>query len=596
MASEQSASASTQVDPMDAAVLQHKILYTCDLMGNVLKHAGQCFILMECNDFSPGVFDAEGRLLSIKSWMPLHVAVAKSQVSPLAERFRGNIFPGDVFLANDPFQAGGSHLNDWSIIRPIFFEDELIFFALLKGHQQDTGGAFPSGYYPGAYDIHSEGIRIDYTKIYERGERQPVYDFILNNVRWPDVVSMDNMAMMGATKRAEEELLRLCEKMGRETILACQQILLDSSEQAMRAEISNMPDGTYYGESGCDWDGTTDKPVYVRVHVTIQGDEMTVDWTGSDPLADFVNTPLAVNHACTYIPILMSVNPDITFNEGSCRPIEIIAPENTCVNARYPATVGGCNCHLGDELIEAIQMALGKAMPQSVSAMWAPHVSLITFGDDGREFNEETGRYEKFYFCSFGPDGGSGAIWGYDGWPHVTPPIIAGGVTKNTVEITEMMIPWRILEYGYLPDSAGAGRWRGGYGTHYEMINENEGRVFVNTGTSSGMKFRPFGQAGGKDAIYHDLYFIREGERVPFRTCAQVQYVKDDIVVAKCSGGGGVGDPLERPPELVREDVVNELLSMDKAAEDYGVVVAPGTLDVDLEATEKLRAERKAKG
>ena len=126
------------------------------------------------------------------------------------------------------------------------------------------------------------------------------------------------------------------------------------------------------------------------------------------------------------------------------------------MNAKYPATIGGCNCHLGGELIEAIQMALGKAMPETVSAMWAPHVSFVTFGDDGREFDEEAGDYRKYYFTFFGPDGGSGAIWGYDGWPHVTPPIIAGGVTKNTAEITEIMTPWRILQYGYLKDSAGA--------------------------------------------------------------------------------------------------------------------------------------------
>jgi N-methylhydantoinase B len=218
----------------------------------------------------------------------------------------------------------------------------------------------------------------------------------------------------------------------------------------------------------------------------------------------------------------------------------------------------------------------------------------VTFGDDGREFDEEAGDYRKYYFTFFGPDGGSGAIWGYDGWPHVTPPIIAGGVTKNTAEITEIMTPWRILQYGYLKDSAGAGRWRGGVGTHYAMVNDNEGRVYVNTGTSSGQNFRSFGQDGGKEAIYHDLYFERDGERIPFRTMSQVQYTKGDILTAKCSGGGGVGSPLERPPEWIGEDVLNEVLSIEAAEKDYGVVIDPKTLEVDLKATEKLRAERGA--
>ncbi|MFQ5913007.1 MAG: hydantoinase B/oxoprolinase family protein [Nitrospinota bacterium] len=583
-----------QVDPMDVAVVQHKVLYVCDLMGTVLKYSGQCFILMECNDFSPGVFDAEGRLLSVKSWMPLHVAVAKSQVEPLVKKFKGRIYPGDVFLANDPYQAGGSHLPDWSIIRPVFYEDELMFFTLLKGHQQDTGGAFPGGYFPHGYDIHSEGLRIDYTKIFERGERQPVYDFILNNVRWPEVVAMDNLAMMGATKRGEEELVRLCEKLGGEGVKRCVTALQDSSEQAMRAEISKMPDGAWYGESACDWDGTTDQPVWVRLNLTIRGDEMVVDWSESDPQVDFINTPTAVTHACTYIPILMSVDPDIAFNAGSCKPIHIIAPEGTVVNPRYPVTIGGCNCHLGDELIEAVQMALGKAMPERVSAMWAPHVSFVTFGDDAREVNPDTGACRKYYFTFFGPDGGSGAIWGYDGWPHVTPPIIAGGVMKNTVEITEIMTPWRVVHYSLLPDTAGAGRWRGGVGTRYAMVNGYGGKVYVNTGTSSGEKFSPFGQAGGKGAPRHELYFERNGERIPFRTMSQVLYQKGDVLVAKCGGGGGVGDPLERPVERVQEDVLYELVSVEAAREDYGVVIDPQTLQVDAEATEALRGERKA--
>ena len=277
-----------QVDPMDVSVLRHKILYASDMMGNILKHSGQCFILMECNDFSPGVFDAQGRLLSVKTWMPLHVAVAKEQVSPIVERFKDNIFPGDVFLANDPYLASGSHLPDWSLIRPVFYEDELMFFTLPKGHMQDTGGAFPGGYYPGAYDIHSEGLRIDYVKIFERGERQPVYDFILNNVRWPDVVAMDNMSMMGATQRGADELVQVCQKLGVENTRDCIEALLDSSEQAMRAEIAEIPDGTYYGENACDWDGTTDEPVWVRLNLTIRGDEMVIDWSESDKQVDFL--------------------------------------------------------------------------------------------------------------------------------------------------------------------------------------------------------------------------------------------------------------------------------------------------------------------
>jgi N-methylhydantoinase B len=232
-------------------------------------------------------------------------------------------------------------------------------------------------------------------------------------------------------------------------------------------------------------------------------------------------------------------------------------------------------------------------MPERVSAMWAPHVSFVTFGDDAREMDPKTGSNRKYYFTFFGPDGGSGAIWGYDGWPHVTPPIIAGGVTKNTAEITEIMTPWRILQYGLWQDSAGAGRWRGGVGTHYAMVNDQGGKVYVNTGTASGERFSAFGQAGGKHGKLHQLCFERNGKRIRFRTMAQVLYQKGDVLVSKCGGGGGVGDPLDRPIEWVQEDVLNEVVSVKAAREDYGVVVDPESLEVDLEATERLRKRRK---
>jgi N-methylhydantoinase B len=226
--------------------------------------------------------------------------------------------------------------------------------------------------------------------------------------------------------------------------------------------------------------------------------------------------------------------------------------------------------------------------------MWAPHVSFVTFGDDVREVDPVTGDCKKYYFTFFGPDGGSGAMPGYDGWPHVTPPIIAGGVSKNTAEITEIMTPWRIVQYGLLPDSAGAGRWRGGMGTHYAMVNDYGGTVYVNTGTSSGERFGPFGQDGGNGGILHDLHFDRGGEKIPFRTMDQVVYQTGDILVAKCSGGGGVGNPLDRPIELVQDDVLNELISIESAEADYGVIINRETLKADPEASRALRAKRGA--
>ena len=174
----------------------------------------------------------------------------------------------------------------------------------------------------------------------------------------------------------------------------------------------------------------------------------------------------------------------------------------------------------------------------------------------------------------------------------MAPPIMAGGLMKNTVEITEIMTPWRIDKYGFLQDSAGNGRWRGGVGTHYEMVDDHGGRVFVNTGTCSGQKFSPFGQDGGKEGICHDLYFVRDGKRIPFRTMSQVRYETGDILVGKTSGGGGVGDPFERPVKLVQEDVLNELVSIEVARETYGVSLLPDTLEVDAEATQKLRSRQ----
>ena len=580
----------SRVDPTTVATVWHAMQTACLEMRHIVDRTAQNFLIGQLHDFSVGLWSASGETVAVPVGLPTQFLGTGFVVRSILEKFGTNLHPGDVILGNDPYHGGHSpHLPDWGFVRPIFYRDELLFFTLVRGHQEDTGGSFPGGYFPNGYDIHAEGLCIPPIKIHERGrERADILELIWNNVRFPDGVRIDNTAFIAATRVCEQRVQALLDRYSRDTVLACVREMIDRTERAVRAEIRKIPDGVYTGESATDDDGTTlDEPVWVRADITIRGDEMAIDLSRSDgKRRGFVNCPFALTYAAAIGAAVLFLDPAMAdyHNEGTLRPITVTAPPGSVVNAQYPSTVGAAPVNMGVQIMEAVQEALSKAIPQRAIAAWGKHRGDYTFAT-----NPRTG--ERYVRTSFDYDGSCGAVYGYDGYQGVSTITALGAVNRGNVEEMEQRLPWRLVRYEFLPDFTGAGRWRGGPGVHWEAVNEG-GDGGMATGSSDGDEVQGFGALGGQPSPLCRTYILRGEEKLRIKPHRLVDIKTGDVVVKLSSGGGGVGPPEERDPEMVREDVVSELVSLEAARTIYRVALYPHTLAVDRDGTRALRALR----
>ncbi len=578
------------IDPITLSTIWHSMQSACREVRDVIDRTSQNFLIAQLHDVSVGIWDAQAHTVAIPVGLPVQFLAAKFSIKAILDKFGGRIYPGDVFLTNDPYKGHCCHLPDWGFYRPVFYQDELLFFTLARAHQMDTGGSYPGGYFPNGYDIHAEGICIPPIKVFDRGkEREDIFDLIWNNVRWSEGVRVDNYALIAATKICERRILGLIEKYGKEVVLGCVEEMIARSERAVREEIRKMPNGVYTGESATDDDGTElDVPVWVRCKVTIQGDEMTVDFSESDQQRKgFVNSVYASTYSNALASIFLFLDPALAdyHNEGSMEPVQVVAPEGSVVNPRYPATVGASPVSVGTQVMESVLMAMSKALPGRAIGAWGRHYSHFIYGFDPRI-------KQPYVQVLFEPDGGSGAVYGFDGYEGVTMLVTLGEAVKGDVETIEVRFPWRVDKYEFETDTCGSGKWRGASGLHWEMVNEGS-PAGMSTGNAEGESVHGLGALGGHSAPFNRAYVQRDGEQIPIRAHRMHSLLSGDRLIKITGGGAGVGEPVERDPEKVREDVLNEFVSRKNAEEMYGVVMDPATLEVDLKATERLRRERK---
>jgi len=574
-------------DPTTVATVWHAMQTTCREMRHIIDRTAQNYLIGQLHDVSVGIWRPNGETVAVPVGLPGQFLGSQFAIRSIVEKFKGNLGPGDVILTNDPYHGGHNiHLPDWGFFRPIFHRGELLFFTLARGHMQDTGGSFPGGYFPNGYDIHAEGMCIPPTKVAEGDvERADLMEFILNNVRWPDGVRIDWYSMVAATKVCDQRLTALLDRYGGETVQACVEEMIGRTERAVREDIRKIPDGTYTGEAATDDDGTVlDEKVWIRVDVTVRGDEITVDFSRCDAQRrGFVNSVYAATYGNAASAVVLILDPALAdyHNEGTLRPIRVVAPEGTVVNARYPATVGAAPVSMGNQIIEAVLEALGKARPARAIAAWGKHRGDYTFAVDPRSG-------ERYVRTSFDFDGSAGAVWGFDGYQGVAGMTTMGAVSRGNVEEMEQRVPWRQIQYEFVPDFSGAGRWRGGPGVHWVAQNEGTDGGMA-TGSSDGDEVQGFGALGGRPAPVCRTYIRRGAEEIRLKPHRMYDIKTGDIVVKHSSGGGGVGDPAQRDPEMVREDVVNELISLQVAREVFKVALDTRTLAVDPEGTRRLR-------
>ncbi len=591
------------IDPLTLSVIEGRLNATNLELGSRLFRQCFAFATAHIRDIGTALFDKDERTITIGNWMPVHTAGSDVCLRGMLDWIgRENIEPDDFILANDPFIVKFGHAPDFSFIRPIFFEGDLLFYQFMRTHQYDAGGAYQGGYYPRTYDCHGEGVMIPPVKIIEKGKvDEKAFSIILRNVRGSTMVRADNMLTYASMKKAEERILDLLKRFGKETVLAACDEIVNRTEESVRKVISKWPAGTYYAERAADWDGTVDVPVWVRLKLTIRPKEgqLIMDFTESDKQVDFINCPEGQTRAAVVTGVAWSLPAGTPRNQGLLNCITVITKKGSVLDPTYPATSGAQAPTLGTHVAECVQVALGQVVPKDTSALWSRHLNPIMTGRRADLIDPRTNSPQLYWTAPFHGDGSMGAIHGYDGWDGLCWNLGAGGVLRAPIEVEEWETPYRWLRHEFITDSAGDGKWRGGLGVHLEMLNTYDRKVWqphdcvVMTGNSDGEKFGALGLMGGTEGKKHTLGIVRKGKKVSFRL-NDVQYVEpDDLFWSKTGGGGGVGEPRERDAEKVRSDVINQYISIEKAKSVYGVIIDPDSLEVDSEATRELREKLK---
>jgi N-methylhydantoinase B len=555
-------------------------------MGIVLLRTTRSSTLFEAKDFGTALFDETGAFLESRQYMPMHAFSLPPGLEETLAVYEGDFHPGDVVLHNDVF-TGGNQYNDVSLYKPVFNGDSMVGWAAVKGHQEDIGGPVSGGMNSKAKEAWQEALIIPPVKLFKGGvENADLWRLIFRNVRLSEQVESDIRAMIGACTIGERRLQALIERYGVEDYRAMVTELMDGAERAMRSQIEAIPDGEYPGQAILHDALDLGSETLVHVTVGVEGSDVTFDFTGTDAQTPgFCNMPLAATKAACLLGFLMLVEADMPLNQGVLRPIHYLVPEGSLLNPAFPAATG-FGMPLADHVCDAIFKALAEPLRHRVGAAWS-HVGTYCTGKspkDGRSF------VSIFFFAN---KGGSGGTEGVDGYDHIGSIRAAGALEAEDNEMFEVSRPYFLLhKHEFLPDSAGAGQWRGGLGV--ETILELNGLDQSVVAYSDRLTEEPWGLFGGgagivsRMEIHHPDGTVRRAQSKD-----NINGIPPGSIFHKWTGGGGgFGDPLLRAIEAVASDVKNELVSVENALDLYGVVADPDTLEVDLAATVATRADR----
>ena len=575
-----------KTDPILVSVLQRRFKSITEEMGLTLLRTTRSPILNEARDFVTGLYDAQGRMLEQTEYIPVLAFALQPVCEYLIEYFGDDIHEGDVIIHNDVFTRGNQNA-DVAIFKPIFWDGALVAWSACKGHQADIGGAVAGGYNPEAREVWQEAFRIPPVKLHDRGKlRRDVWDLIFANVRY-EVVQEDIKAQIGGCVVGERGVRGLFERHGAATMLRHIDQLFASTERMIRKEIEAIPEGTYTGESTVYYDGVRPgSEMKICLAVTVKGDEVRFDFAGTDPQTPgFVNAPYSSTASAVMLTFLMLINPEIPHNDGIVRPITIDIPEGSFLNASYPAATTFGNSICGPTS-DAIFRAFAEALPEMVSAGWNRSMNFVIVGKDPRHGGRT---YVDILFLAL--KGGSGATQGADGYDHIGLINCAGGLLSQDYEMFEIQDPHFLIEHEYRTDSAGPGRWRGGLGTQCSFALQGEALTGIAFGDGLEEGARAFGLFGGGAGPRNELVLDYPDDAT--RTPLAKEVVRDiptgAVYRQTAGGGGGFGDPFERPADRVAEEVRAELISIERARTDYGVAVDPETFAVDQAATATLR-------
>ncbi|HEX5320089.1 MAG TPA: hydantoinase B/oxoprolinase family protein [Stellaceae bacterium] len=551
-----------RIDPIVASVIQHRLLAIVEEMGEAMLRTSYSQILNSSRDFSTAICGLDGRLIAQAEHVPIHVGALPFAARAVAEFFAGDIRPGDVFLLNDPYH-GGNHLPDLTAFVPVFEGDTPLYWSINRAHQSDIGGATHGAYNASATDIWQEGIRITPLKLYDRGElRRDVMEMIVTNVRHPRDFRGDLAAMIGSAHVGERRFLALANEFGWTVTKDAVEAVLDGAERQTRAVIAEWKDGTYTGEALLDDDGRGNRDIHIRATVTKTGSDLVIDLSDShEQVASFINSSYPNMYSAVVVALSYLIDPHTPKNDGTFRPITVIAQEGTVVWAKPGAPVTLATNHCGQEIIEAIVKALAPSCPDRAMAGWGRRFRIAIQGQDPRRDKEKGGRPFIWHFFQARPGGGASSAG--DGWPGGGEWQAAGGIKFGSLEVTEVRFPLFFKTHEFRPDSGGAGRYRGGPGGIVEMVVETEEPALGNT-AGDGVVHGACGILGGEDGAPH-RYLLYSGNAEPraIKTKETGLVIRPgDRLVLESGGGGGWGDPGKRGAAAREGDVETGFVSM----------------------------------
>lgn len=546
-------------DPFTLEIIKEALVAIGDEMFVSLGRTSKSPIIYEVLDYACGLTDGRGRMLAQGQGVTGFLGTLTQAVEEVRRKFGDHIFPGDIFITNDPYGGGGTHPSDVSLILPVFFRGAIAAFMVNKAHWTELGGKDPGSWTTDATEVYQEGLTFPCIKLFERGRpNQSLLDILAANVRLPDMTLGDLWAGVAALRIGEGRFLALCETYGAGTMAAAIERLLDHGEALTRAELRRLPQGTFEAEDLIDDDGIGHGPFRVRVRVTISAQEFVCDFTGSHP-----QVPGPIN--ATRTGLLSAVRtifraatgPHIPVNEGSFRPVRVVCPPRTIFTAERPAPVS-TYWETDAFAIDLVWKALAPLLPHRLPA--GHFLSVCGTVIAGR--HPETG--ELFILvepqaggwgAGEGKDGESGLVCSGDGETYVIP-----------VEVTETRHGVLVERFAFNVDDGGAGRFRGGRGLIRDYrITADEAYL---TATFGRHRVPPWGAAGGSPGTPNGIRVLHsDGRVVEFGKCARYRLLRGEVARLVTGSGGGWGDPARRDPRRAAEDERNEMIPLRRARE-----------------------------
>ena len=570
------------VDPITFAVIKSGLDSIADDMAYTVVRIARSEIVKDVMDFSAALCAADGQMVAQAKTIAQHLGAIPEAMQAVLDKYGDDLHDGDVVIMNDPYH-GGMHLPDVFMFVPLFFEGKRRAFAVVICHHTDVGGRVPGSNTSDSTEIYQEGLRIPPLKLYDRGKLNETLEALIKiNVRVPDRVWGDLSAQFAAAQVGKRGLVKLLQRYGADEVEAYMQELLDYAERLTKAEIRQWPKGTYRFTDHIDNDGFSDKPIPICVAITVRDDgTLLVDYTGSSPqVKGALNSTLSFTHSLTYLSVRCVLGRDVPNNVGVFRCIDVKAPEASVLN---PVMPGPCAARAltGYRVFDTMLGALAQIVPDRVPAAGEGGNSVICIS--GLRANRKPFIIVDMICGAWGgrPD--------KDGLEAVTN--ASQNLSNMPVEVMEAEHPVRVEEYAFVPDSCGAGHWRGGIGVRraYRILAP-EALLQMRTDR---VLFRPYGLAGGEAGGPSRNAMVRNGETRPLPGKITMSVEEDTVIIHDQAGGGGFGDPLTRDAALVLEDIHDGKITPAYARARHGIVLSANGL-VDEAGSQSLRRAKTA--